>query len=279
MTIFILACTETLCFVETNDKMPFVENSSVSSLFERYYRSMTTESFAQSNFISPEASTKIPLLANSGNPGTTLINQLNNLGTQIAPIEDNFGSKIANSPPNQRTSQLSANSNKNKTDKYANGCLDFLDLQQDLDLNNTNCLGPLCCRNSLTGNSVQRASASTDIDRLENSNVTSVNNMPDQESNVHRKTFENKTPKSQDKTVIHIGGLFELTGSRSDRLGLSELSSAKLAIEHVNRADFLEGYTLNLLHNDTRVCIQMSLCVRKPTIRVPIRSDTKKGCT
>ena len=56
-----------------------------------------------------------------------------------------------------------------------------------------------------------------------------------------------------EKYTIHIGGLFELTGSRGDNLGLSELIAAKLAVDTINRVDFLKGYKLKLLHNDTTV--------------------------
>ena len=56
-----------------------------------------------------------------------------------------------------------------------------------------------------------------------------------------------------ERKIIYIGGLFELSGSRIERLGLSELTSARLAVDHINRVNFLKGYTLGLLHNDTRV--------------------------
>ena len=57
------------------------------------------------------------------------------------------------------------------------------------------------------------------------------------------------------RTKIYIGGLFDLTGSRGETLGQSELTSARLAVDDVNRENILPGYELVLLHNDTRVCI------------------------
>lgn len=54
-------------------------------------------------------------------------------------------------------------------------------------------------------------------------------------------------------TPLYIGGLFDLSGSRGEALGRSELTAAILAIDHVNREQLLPGYQLYLLHNDTRV--------------------------
>lgn len=54
-------------------------------------------------------------------------------------------------------------------------------------------------------------------------------------------------------TPLYIGGLFDLSGSRGEALGRSELTAAMLAIDHVNRQQLLPGYQLHLLHNDTMV--------------------------
>lgn len=60
---------------------------------------------------------------------------------------------------------------------------------------------------------------------------------------------------SRRKQTISILGLFELTESNKEmRLeGLSELEAAKLAVEHVNKADMLYDYHLELHTNDTKV--------------------------
>ncbi|KAI5710694.1 hypothetical protein M8J76_013089 [Diaphorina citri] len=57
------------------------------------------------------------------------------------------------------------------------------------------------------------------------------------------------------KHTISILGLFELTESNNElRLeGLSELEAAKLAVEHVNKANMLYDYQLELHTNDTKV--------------------------
>lgn len=58
-----------------------------------------------------------------------------------------------------------------------------------------------------------------------------------------------------DHRVVYILGLFELTTKWGRRLeGESEMSAAKLAVDHVNALNVLPGYTLELLVNDTEVC-------------------------
>ncbi|KAL3267203.1 hypothetical protein HHI36_011339 [Cryptolaemus montrouzieri] len=55
------------------------------------------------------------------------------------------------------------------------------------------------------------------------------------------------------KTVVNILGLFELTTPQGPREeGNSEVIAAKLAIDHINEMNFLPGFSLNLLVNDTR---------------------------
>lgn len=56
-----------------------------------------------------------------------------------------------------------------------------------------------------------------------------------------------------DRGQIYIGGLFDLTGSRGQELGRSELMAARLAVDDVNRDGVLPGYELVLLYNDTQV--------------------------
>lgn len=53
---------------------------------------------------------------------------------------------------------------------------------------------------------------------------------------------------------LYIGGLFELSnssGSTGD--GKLDLASAKMAIDHVNSQQFVPGYELELIYNDTKV--------------------------
>ncbi|KAL4230676.1 hypothetical protein ACF0H5_011052 [Mactra antiquata] len=54
------------------------------------------------------------------------------------------------------------------------------------------------------------------------------------------------------KKPLYIGGLFELSGPRNENLGKSELTAAKLAVQHVNKENILPGHELKLLHNDTK---------------------------
>lgn len=65
--------------------------------------------------------------------------------------------------------------------------------------------------------------------------------------------MENKFPENGN-IPLYIGGLFELSGDRGMPYGHSELTAAKLAIQHVNLNEVLPGYELNLLKNDTKVC-------------------------
>lgn len=65
-------------------------------------------------------------------------------------------------------------------------------------------------------------------------------------------------PSSEVATVkpLYIGALFELSGSGSSRgSGLSDLESAQLAIRHINERQFVPGYRLELIYNDTKVSI------------------------
>ena len=55
------------------------------------------------------------------------------------------------------------------------------------------------------------------------------------------------------KKKLYIGGLFDLSGSRGETLGRSELTAAALAIDHINKKDVLLGYELKLITNDTGV--------------------------
>lgn len=67
---------------------------------------------------------------------------------------------------------------------------------------------------------------------------------------------------------VYFLGLFEEStkfGVRR-REGESEVSAARLAVDHVNRMGVLPGYTLRLLINDTKVrdkSFQISCCVRE----------------
>ena len=65
-------------------------------------------------------------------------------------------------------------------------------------------------------------------------------------------------PKRLKRKEIFIVGLFELTGRRQSS-GTSELTAAKLAVAHVNAKNFLPGYRLTLLYNNTEVSVIKSL--------------------
>lgn len=64
---------------------------------------------------------------------------------------------------------------------------------------------------------------------------------------------------------IVLLGLFELTTKLGPRPeGLSELSAAQMAVQHINRKQLLPGYTLELLTNDTQVsfyCFHSTYCL------------------
>ncbi|XP_053612233.1 gamma-aminobutyric acid type B receptor subunit 2 isoform X2 [Plodia interpunctella] len=67
-----------------------------------------------------------------------------------------------------------------------------------------------------------------------------------------RSTSVNDLSKTTSKRVVSILGLFELSVGRSPRVdGASELAAARLAVRHVNERDLLQGYTLQLITNDT----------------------------
>lgn len=67
------------------------------------------------------------------------------------------------------------------------------------------------------------------------------------------KSFGTAAASGSNKTLYFLG-LFELStkiGLRKE--GESEVSAARLAVDHVNRMGVLPGYTLRLLINDTKV--------------------------
>ena len=55
------------------------------------------------------------------------------------------------------------------------------------------------------------------------------------------------------RKTLHIGGLFELSDTVAAQNGRSELAAAKMAVDHINKQDVVSGYTLKLVHNDTKV--------------------------
>lgn len=70
---------------------------------------------------------------------------------------------------------------------------------------------------------------------------------------LNRSEHSSKDIKRNIATTIYIGGLFELSGSRDNGCGYSELTAAKLAVSHINAKGILPGYKLQLLYNDTKV--------------------------
>lgn len=69
--------------------------------------------------------------------------------------------------------------------------------------------------------------------------------------------FENEHKKTGNvHGKIVLLGLFELTTKQGPRPeGLSELSAAQMAVQHINSKQLLPGYTLELLTNDTQVSV------------------------
>ncbi|KAL1463079.1 hypothetical protein WDU94_014868 [Cyamophila willieti] len=85
-------------------------------------------------------------------------------------------------------------------------------------------------------------------------NAKSRPGVPPSSKNNTYMAFKNSRGNKKKKT-ISILGLFELTESNNEmRLeGLSELEAAKLAVEHVNKANMLYNYQMELHTNDTKV--------------------------
>lgn len=77
--------------------------------------------------------------------------------------------------------------------------------------------------------------------------------------------FERTRPATGKKRLreVSILGLFELSTRHGVRKeGFSELAAAQLAVQHINRRGLLLGYTLKLLTNDTKVCIEVTfICI------------------
>lgn len=77
--------------------------------------------------------------------------------------------------------------------------------------------------------------------------------------NAKRKKLKSVIANSVDTDVtkpikVSLLGLFELTSRAGLRMeGKSELAAAELAVRHINERGLLEGYTLELMTNDTQV--------------------------
>lgn len=77
--------------------------------------------------------------------------------------------------------------------------------------------------------------------------------------NAKRKKLKSVIANSIDTDVtkpikVSLLGLFELTSRSGLRMeGKSELAAAELAVRHINERGLLEGYTLELMTNDTQV--------------------------
>lgn len=77
--------------------------------------------------------------------------------------------------------------------------------------------------------------------------------------NAKRKKLKSDIANSVDTDVtkpikVSLLGLFELTSRAGLRMeGKSELAAAELAVKHINERRLLEGYTLELMTNDTQV--------------------------
>ncbi|XP_033742389.1 gamma-aminobutyric acid type B receptor subunit 2-like [Pecten maximus] len=52
--------------------------------------------------------------------------------------------------------------------------------------------------------------------------------------------------------MLYIGGLFDIRGSRASWMGRSELTAAETAIRNINELKFIDGFSLQLLENDTQ---------------------------
>ena len=52
---------------------------------------------------------------------------------------------------------------------------------------------------------------------------------------------------------LYIGGLFELSDTSYTKTGTSELAAATLALKHINEKQFIPGYYLDMVYNDTMV--------------------------
>ncbi len=65
-------------------------------------------------------------------------------------------------------------------------------------------------------------------------------------------------------THITVLGLFELTSRGRERpQGRSELAAARMAVRRINQLGVLKGYTLHLIHNDTKVSEQQQPFTRR----------------
>ncbi|GFV19294.1 uncharacterized protein TNCV_1935111 [Trichonephila clavipes] len=75
-------------------------------------------------------------------------------------------------------------------------------------------------------------------------------------------TLENVTAEIETKNIIYVHGLFEMSrGECRDfpETGLYEYKAAQLAIRHINDRNLIDGYQLQMYHNDTMVSRKLVL--------------------
>lgn len=106
-------------------------------------------------------------------------------------------------------------------------------------------------------NSGRREVATSGLQRITKSKPKSqkTKSRPSLPSSRNNSYMAFKSRGSKRKKTISILGLFELTDANKQlRLeGFSELEAAKLAVEHVNKANMLYDYQMELHTNDTKV--------------------------
>lgn len=271
IAVIVLTCTDTLRLTVTSIEMHSVENVTIDKLYHESLGNLTSESYVRSN---THANRKLTAPSN-----LKKLNNENQLLSTISHMNSKTSDKFNGSfkldilVTNRQSTQITPIYNafpavrrhgKISTDKNATNAILSLSRQKEQNVS--------ICKELKSDLSCGHSSGNvSDIDEIISSNMhfneTAINTNvsytsifaslpPDFDTKEYiKQPIHNQSDNvnSVKETIIHIGGLFELSGSRNDRLGLSELTAAKLAVEHVNRANFLHGYKLNLLHNDTRV--------------------------
>ena len=280
IALLIVSLTDTLPVSDIDIKMRLIENSTINEMLQGYMNNVTAGlETAPFNHQVHDSSTVTSLInipeknkmtvsstthSNSSKSQSTEKMEnpnLNNTSNEIYSTKHDVNNFVENSVISMRTKCPPIN--RTAENDVASTCINQSDTEENIS-STIDALVNITRLPKITDR-VDKGTTESKIDPgvhkqpLTESNTPNSSVLTSVSPNIHTKikTTSVGDISDTDTKTIYIGGLFELTGTRSERLGLSELTSARLAIDHVNRVNFLNGYTLHLLHNDTRVSINL----------------------
>ena len=263
LTMLVICCKYTLSLVDivdTNDTMPKIDNNTIGYLTPGHIFNVTPLSNTPYTESFPYKQTKLTTASRYVHADNAKMEL-----SQVKNIARNNGRKNHFGSNGKKTvDKLISSECKNNTvlhtdtmfdivpkNKVAKDCM----YENVTERNISDC--HICSNDDLdNGNISNKSSEHIHVKHIVKNNLILHNSKRtplQNKSSFRGNANDGEKPINTERNIIHVGGLFELSGSRSKRLGISELTSAELAADQVNEADFLMGYKLKLIHNDTRV--------------------------